>query len=88
MESQLYPVLQMSCNPQNKDALHVLDEGMILWLNMVQQSAFLTESLLLFFPNLLDIVKANRDDRHVLRKSAHVCEGMQCQLWASAYLVS
>jgi len=74
LETQLLPVLNLSCDPLYRDSIHILDEGLILWSNMIEQSGFLSENIQKFFSRAVSIADSNRDDQKVLRKLIHLIE--------------
>lgn len=87
LQAQFFPVLNMSCDPGHKDAIHILDDGitfylfkfillgLTLWYNFVQQSTAISPELMAFFDRLPSIVEANRDDNYIVRASMRIIEG-------------
>jgi len=74
LETQLLPVLNLSCDPLHRDSIHILDEGLILWSNMIEQSGFLSENIQKFFTRAVSIADSNRDDQKILKKLIHLTE--------------
>jgi len=62
MEQALLPVLVSSCDASKPLGDLVLDEGLVLWRNMLLQAGFLSEQLNSFFPNLPLICEKYKDD--------------------------
>eukprot|EP01124_Arcella_intermedia_P009369 TRINITY_DN16110_c0_g1_i1.p1 TRINITY_DN16110_c0_g1~~TRINITY_DN16110_c0_g1_i1.p1 ORF type:complete len:534 (-),score=136.70 TRINITY_DN16110_c0_g1_i1:488-2089(-) len=72
LEKQLLPVLLISCDPNNKDALHLLEQGIVLWSTMIEQSGFLSSPILNLFPNILLILQKISDEPKLVKKIAHL----------------
>jgi len=87
LEEQLLPVIALSCDPYSQDSLYILEEGLILWSNMIEQSGFLSENLKALFPAVLVIAETNRDDFKVLRKLVHLVECNGTLLWVGNRLL-